>query len=107
MTDPSPTLATGNRGKRFLAALGSALLPAVGKLSTLAIEELGGYLQRKRNKALQTALHKLDNTVHITKNMMHQLEKDFLLYGEYDINSTDTILNIFKGLNDRTNTLER
>ena len=107
VTDSSPTLATGNRGKRFLAALGSALLPAVGKLATLAIEELDGYLQRKRNKALQTALHKLDNTVHITKNMMHQLEKDFLLYGEYDINSTDTILNMFKGLNDRTNTLER
>ena len=39
--------------------------------------------------------------------MMHQLEKDFLLYGEYDINSTDTILNMFKDLNDRTNTLER
>ena len=107
VTNSSPTLATGNRGKRFLAALGSALLPAVGKLATLAIEELGGYLQRKRNKALQTALHKLDNTVHITKNMMHQLEKDFLLYGEYDINSTDTILNMFKGLDDRTNTLER
>ena len=107
VTDSSPTLATGNRGKRFLAALGSALLPAVGKLATLAIEELGGYLQRKRNKALQAALHKLDNTVHITKNTMHQLEKDFLLYGEYDINSTDTILNMFKGLNDRTNTLER
>ena len=38
---------------------------------------------------------------------MHQLEKDFLLYGEYDINSTDNILNMFKGPNDRTNTLER
>ena len=107
VTDSSPTLPTGNRGRRFIAALGTALLPAVGKLATLAIEELGGYLQRKRKKALQTALHKLDNTVHITKNMMHQLEKDFLLYGEYDINSTDTILNMFKGLNDRTNTLER
>ena len=107
VTDSSPNLATGNRRKRFLAALGSALLPAVGKLATLAIEELGGYLQRKRNNALQTALHKLDNTVHITKNMMHQLEKDFVLYGEYDINSTDTILHMFKCLNDRTNTLER
>ena len=77
VTDSSPTLATGNRGKRFLAALGSALLTAVGKLATLAIKELGGYLQRKRNKALQTALHKLDNTVHITKKYDASIRKRF------------------------------
>ena len=106
VTESNPHLTTGHRGKRFLAAAGAAFLPAIGKLATLAIEELGGYLQRKRNKALQTALHKLDTTVHMTRNMMHQLEKDFLMYGEYDINSTDNILNMFKGLNDRTNTLE-
>ena len=106
VTESSPILSARGREKRFLAAVGSALLPAIGKLATLAVEELGGYLQRKRNKALKTALHKLDNTVHITKNMMHQLEQDFLMYGEYDINSTNKILNMFNGLNNRTHTLE-
>ena len=48
-----------NRSKRLLGALGaiaSAALPAVGKLATLAVEELGAYLQRKRNKALNSSL---------------------------------------------------
>ena len=38
--------------------------------------------------------------------MMHQLEKDFLLYGEYDINSTQSILKILDNLDSRTSSLE-
>ena len=47
-----------NRSERAfgLAAIASAALPAIGKLATLAVEELGAYLQRKRNKALKVAL---------------------------------------------------
>ena len=77
------------RKRRFIAAIGAALLPAAGKLVTLAVEELGGYLQRKRNKALTKALEQLDVRVTLTHNMMHQLEKDFLLFGEYELNSTE------------------
>ena len=49
-----------NRKKRFITAIASALLPAAGKLVTLAVEELGGYLQRKRNKAFNKALEQLE-----------------------------------------------
>ena len=42
-----------NRTRRIAAgAILSAVLPAVGKLATLAVEELGSYLQKKRNNAL-------------------------------------------------------
>ena len=74
-----------NRSERAIAlgAVVSAALPAIGKLATLAVEELGAYLQRKRNKALKVALQELDKRVRVTRNEMHQLEKDFLLYGEF------------------------
>ena len=51
-----------NRSERAIgiAAIASAALPALGKLATLAIEELGAYLQRKRNRALKVALQELD-----------------------------------------------
>ena len=81
-------------------------MPAVGKLATLAVEELGSYLQRKRNNALTKALQLLDQDLIQTRNMMHQLEKDFLLYGEYDINSTQSILKILDNLDNRTSSLE-
>ena len=38
--------------------------------------------------------------------MMHQLEKDFLLYGEYDVNSTQSTINLLGNLNGSTDSLE-
>ena len=38
--------------------------------------------------------------------MMHQLKKDFLLYGEYEVNSTENIMNMFHNIDKRTSTLE-
>ena len=98
-----------NRSERAigLAAIPSAALPAIGKLATLAVEELGAYLQRKRNKALKVALQELDKKVTILRNEMHQLEKDFLLYGEFDINFTVSIIELLDSLDNRTSYLER
>ena len=95
------------RKKRSILAIGAALLPAAGKLITLTVEELGGYLQRKRNKALEKALEQLDIRVTLTHNMMHQLEKDFLLFEEYELNSTESIIKTFQSLDSRTSTLEQ
>ena len=114
LTDTTPTLANiplhdipRNRTRRIAAgAILSAVLPAVGKLATLAVEELGSYLQNKRNNALTKALQLLDQDLQQTRNMMHQLEKDFLLYGEYDVNSTQSIINLLGNLNSSTDSLE-
>ena len=98
-----------NRSERAigLAAIASAALPTIGKLATLAVEELGAYLQRKRNKALKVAMQELDRRVKVTRNEMHQLEKDFLLYGEFDVNSTVSIIKLLDSLDNRTSYLER
>ena len=99
----------GNRSERAigLAAIASPALPVIGKLATLAVEELGAYLQRKRNNTLKVALQELDKKVTISRNEMHQLEKDFLLYGGFDINSTVSIIKLLDSLDDRTSYLER
>ena len=99
-----------NRTKRIagaFVALGKVVLPAIGKLATLAVEELGSYLQRKRNRAMTVAMNRLDDNVAATRNQMHLLEKDFLLYGEYDVNSTQSIIGLLDSLNKRTSGLER
>ena len=113
-TNPSPILEDipyidipRNRSRRLaLGAIVSAALPAIGKLATLAVEELGSYLQSKRNNALTKALQLMDQEVEHTRNMMHQLEQDYLLCGEYDINSTQSIFKILDNLDSRTSSLE-
>ena len=52
------------------------------------------------------ALQILNQDLEQTRNMMHQLEKDFLLYGEYDVNSTQSIINLLGNLNESTDSLE-
>ena len=114
LTNTTPTLENiplhniPRNGTRRIAAgaILSAVSPAVGKLATLAVEELGSFLQKKRNNALTKALQLLDQDLQQTRNMMHQLEKDFLLYGEYDVNSTQSIINLLGNLNGSTDSLE-
>ena len=114
LTNITPTLANislhdipRNRTRRIAAsAILSAVLPAVGKLATLAVEKLGSYLQKKGNTALTKALQLLDHDLQQTRNMIHQLEQDFILYGEYDVNSTQSIINLLGKLNGSTDSLE-
>lgn len=96
-----------NRTRRFLAAIASAAIPVIGKVATLAVEELSSYLQRRRNKAMNVALEKLDNEHKHNRNMMHHLNKDFLLYGEYDVNSTEAILEMLTRQDERTTSLAK
>ena len=48
----------------------------------------------------------MDQDLEQTRNMIHQLEKDFLLYGDYDVNSTQSIINLLGNLNGSTDSLE-
>ena len=48
----------------------------------------------------------MDDKIGVTLNEMHQLEKDFLLYGEFDINSTKSIMELLDSLHKKTSTVE-
>ena len=96
-----------NRTKRWLGAVVSAALPVVGKLATIAVEHLGSYLQGRRNRAITKALQTMDRNLTLTRNMMHQLEKDFVLYGEYDTDSTISIVKMLDNLDNRSSTMEK
>ena len=52
-------------------------------------------------------MQELDQKVGMSLNEMHQLSKEFLLYGKYDVNSTTSIINLLDSLDDRTSNLER
>ena len=82
-------------------------LPLIGKIATIAIEALGSHLQRKRQRAMIKAVNHLQSRQFLTRNQLYTLEKDFLMYGEYDVQSTDGLINALKNLNNRTVYMER
>ena len=93
---------TLNRNPRGILSL---LMPAIGGLATIAVESPGSYLQKKRVKALNKAMTALDSP-HV-KNVLMALEKDFLMYGDYDVATTESIIKTMHSLWNRTDLLER
>ena len=83
-----------------------AFLPLIGKIATIAVEVLGSHLQKKRKKAMIKAVNELQSKQFLTRNQLYKLEKDFLMYGKYDVQSTDGLIHVLKNLHNRTVYLE-
>ena len=96
------SLAVAPRARRGIF---SVILPVFGKLATIAIEALGSHLQKKRKSAMAKALERMQQQF-LTKNQLHKLKQDFLMYGDYDVQSTDGMIRLLKHLNGRTTNLE-
>ena len=90
------------RGERSLAAF----VPALAGLATIAIESIGAFLQKKRNKALEKGLKAIKSDQDLTWNSIKQLEDDFLLYGKYNLDSLEKIIHTVNHLGDRVHQME-
>ena len=75
------------RNKRGLVTF----LPLIGQIATIAAEALGSHLQKKRQRAMIKAVNEMQSKRFLTKNELYKLEKDFLMYGEYDVQTTDGV----------------
>ena len=89
-----PNLKEFNRGKRSVELVVSVVTGSV----TLVIEAVGSYLQRKRNKAMATAMDALHEAQLDTYDKLQRHRKDILLYGTYSLKSTNAVLNTLQGM---------
>ena len=92
------------REKRGLLGLA---VPILGKLATIAIEALGSHLQKKRRRAMAKALERMESKQFLNKNQLYKLDHDFLMFGDYDIQTTDGMIRLLSNLNNRTQYLEK
>ena len=52
------------------------------------------------------AVNEMQSKRFLTRNELYKLEKDFLMYGEYDVQTTDGVIHVLQNLNNRTAYLE-
>ena len=97
------TYRSAGRSKRFAALV----VPAIAGLVTLAVESLSGYLQNKRHKAMAKAMDALQQNQKLTFNQLHRYKDDLLLYGTYNLKSTESVLDTLQGLYHRQSSLEK
>ena len=83
------------------------MVPAIAGLVTLAVESLSGYLQNKRHKAMAKVMKALQQNQRLTFNQLHRYKDDLLLYGTYNLKSTESMLDTLQGLYHRQSSLEK
>ena len=98
------SLSKQGREKRGLIGIA---VPILGKLATIAIEALGSHLQKKRRRAMAKALGRMESSQFLTKNQLYKLDNDLLMFGDYEIQTTDGMIKLLGNLNNRTLYLER
>ena len=84
----------------------SAFIPALAGIATIAVESLNSFLQKKRNKAMAVGLNAISQDQSLVWNSLKQLEKDFLLYGKYNVAELHDIVQMINGLQNRTLSIE-
>ena len=89
-----PKLENQHRYKR------SVIVPIISGIFGLAHETLSYFLKCKRDNALKKAYEKLQSNQNLVKNQWNQCNKDMLMYGQYNL---DTIEHIIDTTNDLHN----
>ena len=97
-----PALGSAGRTKRFAAAL----IPAIAGLGTLAVESVSGYLQNKRNRNIAAAANALSRENGHIKNQLNRHDEDLLLYGEFNMNSTEELVETLQEMYSRQTLVE-
>ena len=101
-----PQLRYGSHVVRPHRALGTLLVSAATGLITLAVESLGSYLQNKQEKRINdavVAMHE-DNTA--VQNVLQQYSNDFPMYGHYNVETLEKVIQTVNSLHARQTQLE-
>ena len=93
-----------NREKRGIGAIFSSVLPG---LITLAVESLTSWIKGKQQNRINQAVDKMRKTESDVKNTLTQYQDDFLMYGKYNVESLNKVIDTLNLLHDKQTELEK
>ena len=73
----------------------------------LAYEGISSFLHHKRNKALHKAIEAMDNKATIQHNKLMQLENSIWMYGIYNAETLEKLINTVHNIHNTTPSHER
>ena len=68
----------------------------------LAFEGISSYLQHKQQKALQQAMHTMNKRINIEQNRVFHLEDSMIMYGVYNVDTLDKLIQMVHKMNNRS-----
>ena len=87
-----------NRERRGIGAIFSSVLPG---LITLAVESLTSWIKGKQQNRINQAVDKMRKTESDVKNTLTQYQEDFLMYGKYNVESLNKVIDTLNLLHDK------
>ena len=93
-----------NRERRGIGAIFSSVLPG---LITLAVESLTSWIKGKQQNRIHQAVDKMRKTESDVKNTLTQYQEDFLMYGKYNVESLNKVIDTLNLLHDKQTELEK
>ena len=73
----------------------------------LAFEGIISFLQHKQEKALQQAMHTMNKIVNIERNRVFHLEDSMIMYGIYNVDTLEKLIQMVHKMNNRSVWFER
>ena len=92
------------RERRGIGAIFSSVLPG---LITLAVESLTSWIKGKQQNRIHQAVDKMRKTESDVKNTLTQYQEDFLMYGKYNVESLNKLIDTLNLLHDKQTELEK
>ena len=81
--------------------------PLVSSFIGWAYEGISNFLHHKRNTALHMAVKAMDNKASIQHNKLMQLENSMLMYGIYNVETLEKLINTVHNIHNTTSSHER
>ena len=101
-----PQLRHGSHAVRPRWGLGTLAISAVTGLITLAVESLGSYLRNKQEKRINNAVLAIREDTTAVQNTLQQYSNDFLMYGCYNVETLEKVIQTVNSLHHRQTQLE-
>ena len=101
-----PQLRCGSNAVRPRQGLGTLVVSAATRLITLAVESLGSYLRNKQEKWINDAVLAMREDNAAVQNMLQQYSNDFLMYGRYNVETLEKVIQTVNSLHHRQTQLE-
>ena len=98
---------SGHLRSRSRRGIGALILSAIPGLITLAVESIGSWIKGKQQKRVDEAVSTMRAESQVDRNKLRQYSNDFLMYGKYNVDTLQNVIDTVNAMHRRQTKLER
>ena len=87
--------------------IGALILSVIPGLITLAVESVGSWIKGKQQKRVDEAVSTMRAESQVNRNKLRQYSNDFLMYGKYNVDTLQNVIDTVNAMHRRQTELER